>query len=166
MWYVRGWQGFQSWKEGCGEGAGGVCRGGGSYRECGWLCMSSCARARRCCWFLLAAGLSLSVMAHHTFHFTHFQSQYRTTPKPCHCQSCYGLRTPEVLQKPGNGFGVCVLRVPRLQMLEKHFGGNKFRDRERQGRGQWGMECSAMSPPAPTRAFGICSLSVQLFLYL
>lgn len=29
---MRGWQGFQRWEEGCGEGGGGVCRGGGSCR--------------------------------------------------------------------------------------------------------------------------------------
>lgn len=41
---------------------------------CGWLCLSSSARARRCCRFLLAAGLSLSVKAPHASHFTHVQS--------------------------------------------------------------------------------------------
>lgn len=86
---------------------------------------------------------SLCVKAPHISFYTWSKLRLQT---PYRSQACYGMRTPEMLQQPGYGY-----KSPELQMLENHFRGNAFTDRERQRRGQWGEGFSALSSLAANR---------------
>lgn len=96
---VRGWQGFQRWEEGCGEGVGGVCRGEGSYRGAWVVAHVQLCQGKE---MLPFPSRVPCVLRPHTSHFTHGQSwDYKpliaakpvTGWEPLRCCSNLGMGT-------------------------------------------------------------------------